>query len=111
MNNLPKLISESSEQHKRVLQHLREYLKTNVLLETEMKKRLGEELRSQKGKIDGLQDFYQLTQIFSRNTQMSSAAMAALSRVREVHDFSIEEITLNLEKDSNQKNTKSKKVL
>ena len=56
-----------------------------------------EEIKKQKGKIDGLQDFLQLNQILNRNSQISSAALSTLSRYKDVSDFNISEIEEELE--------------
>ena len=60
-------------------------------LSGEVNKRFRDELREQKGKMDGLEDFYQLSILVKRNAQVVNHVLGMLSKVTDISSFDISE--------------------
>ena len=59
---------------------------------SEVESRFKDEFREQKGKMDGLEDFYSLKLIVNRNSQSINNALGIISRLKNVSDFNISEL-------------------
>lgn len=59
----------------------------------EVNRRFREELREQKGKMDGLEDFYQLTMLVKRNAQVANHVLGMMSKMTDVSSYDISEET------------------
>lgn len=60
-------------------------------LSDEVQKRFRDELREQKGSMDGLEDFYQLSVLVKRNAQISGNVLGMLSKLSDISSFDITE--------------------
>lgn len=65
-------------------------------LSGEINKRFREELREQKGSMDGLEDFYQLSVLVKRNAQVANHMLGMLSKLTDISGYNITE---EIEKD------------
>jgi hypothetical protein len=62
-------------------------------LSKEIHRRFREELREQKGSMDGLEDFYQLSMLVKRNAQVANHMLGMLSKLTDISGYNITEET------------------
>jgi hypothetical protein len=93
MRDLNNIKNEVSISTKKVLEDLKELSKRYSEFQREVDSRFRDELRDQNGKIDGLEDFYGLNLLVKRNCQNISNAYSIISRLKDVSEFNISEIS------------------
>ncbi len=62
-------------------------------LANEVNRRFRDELREQNGKMDGLEDFYQLTMLVKRNAQVANHVLGMMSKMTDISSYDISEDT------------------
>lgn len=67
-------------------------------LSKEIEKRFREELREQHNRMDGLEDFYQLSLLVKKNAQFSVNVLGMLSKLSDISGYDISE---EIEKEDN----------
>jgi hypothetical protein len=89
MKDINGLATKALELNKKVERSLKELYGTYQELSKVASAAFNEQLVENKGKISGLEDFYQMTQTIKKNNQLVGASLGAMSRVGDISDFKI----------------------
>lgn len=93
MADLNNIKNEVTAATKKVLEDLKALTWKYAEFQKEIESKFRDELRSQNGKIDGLDDFYSLNLIVKRNSQNVNNAFSIVSKLKDVSSFNIDEIS------------------
>lgn len=91
MHNINGLSIKALELQKRADRCLKELYGVYQELSRESGSEFNEQLLDNKGKITGLEDFYQMTQTIKKNSQLIGSSLGILSKVGDISNFKITE--------------------
>jgi esterase/lipase len=91
MPELNKMISDANEMRKNVLKNLQEYMTHYALLEKEVQNRFQDEYSHNNHKLNGLEDFHQLSYICKKNFGTVRSACNLMARMSDLSGFDISE--------------------
>ena len=97
MPDLNKIKDDANTLTKKIRTDLETLGKIYSDFNSEVESRFKDEFREQKGKIDGLEDFYSLKLIVNRNSQSINNALGIISKLKNISDFNISEMSEKLE--------------
>lgn len=89
MKDINGLATKALELNKKTERSLKELYGVYQELSKVASAAFNEALVGQKGKISGLEDFYQMTLTIKKNNQLIGASLGAISRVGDISDFKI----------------------
>lgn len=89
MKDINGLATKALELHKKTERFLKELYGTYQELSKVASSEFNDSLIENKGKISGLEDFYQMVQTIKKNSQLVGASLGAMSRVGNISDFKI----------------------
>lgn len=90
MPNPNRLRNEISNLTKKVSKDILLLAKHYKNLNKDIESRFRDEVREQNGKIDGLEDFYQLNMLIKRNAQIVSRTHSMLMKLHNIENFQID---------------------
>jgi len=91
MKNLDSIQSEVLNKTKKIQRELKELFGLYRDFQSEIESRFREELKSQDGKIEGLEDFYSFSLTLKRNMQNIGNSASLMARIKDVSGYNIEE--------------------
>ncbi len=89
MKDINGLATRALELNKKTERSLKELYGVYQELSKVASSAFNEALIEQKGKISGLEDFYQMTQTIKKNNQLIGSCLGAMSKVGDISDFKI----------------------